>query len=109
MKAKKIDKQFLVMAFISIIIIIGFFTLPTESPIGRATSEKKITTWHCGFYPAPPYDTKGSWRWVSWPDTETRLGKTIHAKDANCVTGKWVCPYETCGDGKVVEDCYCIE
>ena len=95
------------MVFISILIIAGLFITP--HPSGYATKEKDITVWHCGFYPAPPYDTKGSWRWVSWPDTEIRLGKEIHAKDAGCVIGEWVCPYETCGEGKVVADCYCIK
>jgi len=96
------------MALISLIIIVGLFTLPSDSPLGHATSERKVTTWHCGFY-STNYDPKGSWRWVSWPDTEIRLEKKIGMKDAGCVTGEWICPYEVCGDGKDVEDCYCIE
>ena len=110
---KKVNKEFWIMTIISILIIVGFFTVnPTGSAVDRYAAQKysqgkEITTWHCGFYATPPYQTKGRWIWVSWPDTEVRLSKTIRAKDVDCVTGEWVCPYETCGDGKDVEDCYC--
>lgn len=109
MSKKKIDTQFFMLLFISLIIIIGIFAAASPKTTGYATSERKVTAWHCGFYNAPPKDIKGMWRWVSWPDAEVRLTKTIHAKDAGCVKGEWVCPYSVCGDGKKVKDCYCIE
>lgn len=103
----KKNNQFLILAFISAIIVIGLFISP-ETMSGHATSEKQVTTWHCGFY-STSYDPRGSWRWVSWPDTEIRLEGKIMPKDAGCVTGEWVCPYNRCGANKAVEDCYCIK
>lgn len=108
-RMNKENNAFIILSLISVLIIIGVFSVSINNPTGHATSERKVSAWHCGFYSSPPYNLKGSWIWVSWPDAETRLSKVIHAKDANCVKGEWVCPYSVCGDGKDVKDCYCIE
>jgi len=109
-KKKKIDSQFFTIALISIIIVVGFFAAANANRnfSGYATSSKKVSIWHCGFY-STNYDPKGSWRWVSWPDEEIRLERKIGQKDANCVKGEWVCSYPTCGSNSKVEDCYCYE
>lgn len=110
MKTKiTLDSQFVALALISTMIIVGIFAATKfEETSGYAVKAEKTTVWHCGYY-NKSYDPKGSWRWVRMPDADMRLEKKITAKDAGCLRGKWTCAYDTCGEGKRVGDCFCIE